>query len=204
MPESFLKKGKKVFLHIMPYSNRNGRELAVWVNGREAARNLVDKEIGHLNMHSEMDITPYLQKGGNSFVIHSAGGRIAYRVYLNHDKADYFPYADKGLNQEYIDWRDYLRYVKFDTLEKYLKFMRSIDPVRPIKVMTPNQWLSDAFDLFEKYGAYPQLTGECNWYRPMHYKGYTMLRDRFSSSEPGGPVFNPMEAQIMYAMAFYE
>ncbi len=204
IPADFLKGGQEVYLHLMPFSNRNGRDLAVWLNGKEVIKNLVDKDVSHMNAHSEVEITKFLKSGINQFVIHSLGGRIAYRVFLSHAPAGKFPYADAGLNQQFLDWLDYLRNEKFQTMEKYLHAMRALDPDRPIKVMTPSQWQSDAFDLFEKYGAYPQLTGECNWYRPMHYKGYAILRDRMGSSEPGGPVFNVPAAQNMFAMAFYE
>jgi len=201
VPADFQK--KPVWLHIMPYTGRNSRELAVWINGKEAGRGIVGN-IWYKNVHSELDISKLLKPGKNDFVIHSQGGRIAYRVFLNHASAGKYPFADTGLNRRFTDWRDYLNGEKLITLEKYLRAMRSLDPDRPIKVMTPNQWLSDAFDLFERYGAYPQLTGETSWYRPMHYKGYTMLRNRLSSSEPGGPVNNPRNGQCMFAMAFFE
>ena len=204
IPADFLKEGKPVFLHLMPQTNRYGREMAIWLNGQEVVKKLVDKDVDYRNGHCEVDISKFVKSGANRFVIHSSGGRIAYRVFLSHSPAGKFPFADACLNQQFLDWYDYLRHEKFKTMEKYLHAMRALDPDRPNKVMTPGQWQSDAFDLFEKYGAYPQLTGECNWYRPMDYKGYTMLRDRLSSSEPGGPVFNVPAAQNMFAMAFYE
>ncbi len=204
IPESFLRENPKLYLHVMPYSRKTSRNLAIWINGREVARNLVDAHNWASNEHSEVEISRFLKPGRNEFVIHSEGGRIAYRVFVSPLQGGVFPYAEAGLNRQFTDWRDYLRYEKFKTLETYLRAMRAIDPVRPIKVMTPHQWQSDAFDLFEQYGAYPQLTGETTWYRPMHYKGYTMLRNRLSSSEPGGFVRDARNGQHMYAMAFYE
>ena len=204
VPAPFLKAHSRIYLHIMPLTERNCRELTVWVNGQEAARKLVDPENWASNTHSEVEISRYLKPGRNDFAIFSQGGRIAYRVFLSPHTGGSYPYADAGINRRFLDWRDYLRQAKLKTLETWLRAMRSVDPERPIKVMTPNQWQSEAFDLFEKYGAYPQLTGETTWYRPMHYKGYTMLRNRSSSSEPGGFVKDPKNGQHMYAMAFWE
>ncbi len=203
VPAEFLKQ-KKIYLHIMPQAPKNNRNLAVWINGQEVARELVDARTRASNEHSEVEVSRFLKPGKNEFVIHSEGGRIAYRVFLSPLAAGKFPYADSGLNQRFIDWRDFLRHEKFQSLELYLKAMRSVDPVRPIKVMTPHQWQSDAFDLFEEYGAFPQLTGETTWYRPMHYKGYTQLRNRYSTSEPAGPQNNPITGQHMYANVFFE
>ncbi len=204
VPAAFLRSGEKIYLHLMPYTGKNNRDLAIWVNGQEVARKLVDKNTWHTNEHSEVEISKFLRPGKNEFTVFSLGGRIAYRVFLSPLPGAKFPYADSGLNNQFLDWRDYLRHEKFQTLEMYLRAMRTIDPERPIKVMTPHQWQSDAFDLFEKYGAHPQLTGETTWYRPMHYKGYTLLRNRVSTSEPGGFVRDAKNGQHMYAMAFYE
>src|SRR5690606_23219502 len=86
----------------------------------------------------------------------------------------------------------------------FLKTMRSVDPNRPIKVMTPFLFQAEAMELFQKYGGYPQLTGEGGWYRPMHYKGYARLYGLPGSSEPGGAQTNPRGTQNMFANIFWE
>jgi hypothetical protein len=211
VPASFLKPKQKIYLHIMPATktlrsrkNGTGTELAVWINGQEAGRNLRYPHDASFHEHSQVEISRFLTAGDNQFVIHSQGGRLAYRVFLSPHSREVFPFQDRHLNQRYLDWRDYLRHRKLQTLKIYLKAMRSIDPNRPIKVMTPQQWLSDAMDLFEQYGAYPQLTGETTWYRPMHYKGYTSLRGRLSSSEPGSYLKTADKCRQMFANIFME
>ncbi len=206
IPAEFLKSGSPIILHMHPYSSgpKEFQNLSIWVNGQKAGGELRDKNLPQCNEHSEIDVTEYLKSGQNSFTIHHAGGRISYRVYLSQIKGESFPYSQRGLNQQYLDWIDYLRHGKFQTLKKYLSAMRAIDPVRPIRVMTPKQWQSDALDLFEQFGAYPQLTGEGGYYRPYNYSGYTTLRNRYSSSEPGGFAKDAFSSQRLFAYILWE
>jgi hypothetical protein len=206
VPEAFLKSlaGGKVFLNIMPYTAKDGRELDVWVNDVQLGHNAIGEQNDWVNRHTQLDVTSALKPGENRFIIFSKGGNIQYRVFLSGIKKEQFPFSDVRLSHQYLDWKDYLIWERLQVLESYLKVMRSADPNRPIKVMTPHLFQSDAFDLFEKYGAYPQLTGESSWYRPMHYKGYAALRDLPGSSEPGGPVSSAREMQQMAANMFWE
>ncbi len=206
VPESFLKTaaGKKIYLHLMPYTEHEGRELTVWVNGTELGRKLFNPR-DYINRHTQLDITTALKSGTNHFAIFSNGGRIAYRVFLSDTEGESFPFSDPRLNRRFLDWRDYVIWEKLQTLETYLRAMRSVDPVRPIKVMTPHLFQADAMLLFERYGAYPHLTGEGpGFYRPMHYKGYSSLRHLPGTSEPGGAHDGAEFAQGMFANIFWE
>ena len=70
--------------------------------------------------------------------------------------------------------------------------------------MTPQVFLSDAWDVMEKYGAYPMLTGEGSHYRPYNYKGYTSLRRLPSGSEPGSPNLDAKRSQHLFSCIFWE
>jgi hypothetical protein len=205
IPQQLLDKAKDrpLYLHLMPYTESKGRPLSVWINGKLAGKELMDPK-GHVNRHVAIDAREFLKAGQNSFAVFSLGGRIAYRVFLGFENPGSYPYADSHRNQQYLDWNDYLIWEKLQALERYLKAMRSVDPVRPIKVMTPHMFQSAAMDLFARYGAYPQLTGEGGWYRPMHYKGYSRLRGLPGSSEPGGAQKTATGSQQMFGMIFWE
>ncbi|MFZ2658602.1 MAG: hypothetical protein WAX69_26955 [Victivallales bacterium] len=202
--EDFLKatSGRKVFLHVMPQRPAPAGELTVWINGTEVMR----QKKGDVwnNPHVQAEVGATLKPGANHFVIFCNAGPIVYRVFLSDTPVESFPFAEKQLTRRYLDWRDYMIWEKLQTLESYLRVMRSVDPVRPIKVMTPELFLGEAMDLCERYGAYPHLTGECSWYRPMHYKGYSALRRIPGSSEPGGPMPDARSSQLMFAMTFWE
>ncbi len=203
VPAEFLRPGRKLYCHILPYTEGRERSISLWVNGREAGRELGEPE-ERINRGIGVEISGLLRPGRNLFVVHSAGGRIAYRMFLSDQPPERYPYRDSHLNAQYLDWRDFLIAAKFRTLKQFLQAIRAVDPVRPIKVMTPHLFQSEAFDLFERYGAYPQLTGEGGWYRPMHYKGYSRLRGLPGSSEPGGPRKTAAATQEMFGLIFWE
>ncbi|MFZ2655942.1 MAG: hypothetical protein WAX69_13510 [Victivallales bacterium] len=205
IPESFLGQDRKskVFLHIMPYTLGKGMNMSVWVNGQKIAGELTETKKYYMD-HCQVEISKELKTGDNHFAIYSNGGRIAYRVFLSHVSGERYPFADPQICRQYLDWIDYLRWEKMQMLENYLRVMRSVDPNRPISVMTPGLFQSDAWEIFERYGAYPFLTGEGAFYRPYNYKGYTSLRRMPSGGEPGGPHTDARYSQFMFAMIFWE
>ncbi|TVS20888.1 MAG: hypothetical protein EA424_01690, partial [Planctomycetaceae bacterium] len=203
VPAEFLAGGRKIYLHIMPRSEHAGGEITVWINGREVARKLRERR-SWLTLHVHMDVTEALRPGDNHFAIYSNGGRIAYRVWLSDSPGETFPFADAGLSQRYADQRAFYNWDKLQTLKSYLRLMRAVDPNRPIKVMTPGNFQAEAMELFERYGAYPQLTGQGSQLRYHHYKGYSALRRLPSSSEAGSPPNSAREAQYFFATMFTE
>jgi hypothetical protein len=195
---------KRIRLHVMPYSQHDARAVSAWVNGRQVAKAAFDAR-DYINRHVDVDVTDALVAGSNTFAIHHQGGRIAYRVFLSIGGDNTYPFADAGVSRRYVDWKSFLIHEKLTNLESSLRAMRSVDPVRPIKVMTPKLFQAEALDLFERYGAYAHLTGEGpSFYRPMHYKGYSQLRGLPATSEPGGPVSTTEEIQGMFGNIFWE
>lgn len=206
VPQAYLDgvKGRPLYWHVCPYTEQAGGELTLWVNGQEVGRQLRDRR-DHINRHTQVDVSKVLRAGDNDFAIYSNGGRIAYRVFLSDAPGEAFPFSDDRLNRRFLDWRDYTTWEKFQTLVNFLRTMRSVDPDRPIKVMTPHLFQSEAMALFERYGAYPQLTGTgAGFYRPMHYKGYSRLYGLPGSSEPGGAQITATNTQGMFANIFWE
>lgn len=192
-----------LYLHIMPYSEGKDAKVSAWINGSPAEKQTsIDKT--WMFRHIEFDVAGLVRPGANQITIYSST-RIKYRVFLSREKAQEFPFSDVALNRLWLDWSDFYRHAKLQTLKHYLEVMRAIDPVRPIKVMTPHLFQAEAMDLLEKYGAYPQLTGEgAGFYRPMHYKGYSRLRGMPGSSEPGGAMQDNSRMQGMFANIFWE
>ncbi len=202
VPTEFLADGKKIYLHVMPMTEHVGGETTVWVNGQEVGRKI--RENSPWTRHVQMEATGALRPGSNDFAIYSNGGRIAYRVWLSDTPGESFPFADAGLNQRFLDQREFYIAEKLRTLREFLRVMRAVDPNRPIKVMTPHLFQAEAMELFERYGAYPQLTGQGAFYRPMHYKGYSSLRRLPSSGEGGSPFRDPRSSQYGFATIFWE
>ncbi len=203
LPADFLKGKEKTYLHIMPFLEKDGRKLSIWINGRELARDL-HQNTGPFYTHAVCDVTDFLIPGENQFSIYCHGGRIAYRVFLSKVPKLEFPYADNRLNRQYVDRQEFFVNTKFKTLETFVKAIRSIDPNRPIKTMTPKPFLDKAMDLYDRYGGYPQLTGEGAYFNPGMYKGYSRLRGLPGSSEPGGPSTEAPGLQRMFAYILYE
>jgi len=206
IPADFLKGKEPIYLHVLAFTevtDKGGKDLTLWLNGQEVTTRMPARE-SHLNKHFQYDVSELLKPGKNEFVFFSQGGRFLYRTFVSKTKGDQFPFAEKQLNQFWLDWNDYLIWEKLETLKTYLAYMRSADPVRPIKVMTPHMFQSEAMDLFQKYGAYPQLTGEGTWYRPMHYKGYARLRGLPGSSEGGSAAPDARHLRQKFSNIFWE
>lgn len=193
-----------VYLHIMPYTEHRGGELTIWVNGAEVAREFQSTPGAPINKHTFVEVTGHLRPGKNDIAIYSNGGRISHHVFLSDLPGASFPFEDPQLNRRFLDWRDYLIWEKKQTLLSFLRTMRSVDPDRPVKVMTPHLFQAEAMEIFEQYGAYPQLTGQGSWYRPMHYKGYSKLRHIPSSSEAGSEKKGPKDTQEMFGNMLWE
>lgn len=198
-----LKGDGPLYLHVMPNTSGEGRELKLWVNGQEVSPAAEDIS-GSTLRHAQFDIRKYLKEGENHFALFSKGGRIAYRVFLSPTLAGGYPFPDEKVNRLWVDWNDFHRFEKLKVMERFLKAMRQIDQERPIKVMTPGLFQAEAMELFKRYGAFPQLTGEGSSFRPMDFKGYTRLHGLPGSSEPGNSRPNAAAMQHMFAMIFQE
>lgn len=201
-----LAKEKKVWLHIMPFSNRRPlRPISIWVNGELVVKDFVEKDQIPLIEHMRFDVTPYLKETPNQYTILFQDS-IHYRVWLSDQDSNGYPTEDEKLNRRWVDWLAYLVDEQMVVLESYLRLIRSVDPDRPIKVMAPDKgMLSNALEIFERYGAYPHLTGENpRQYRPENFKAFTALRGMPSTSEPGQPVKTAQEAQALFANILWE
>jgi len=204
LPADAFPGGGRIYLHVMPYTEGKGGRIDAWVNGQPAKNIDADAPRVSTTSHIRFDVTELLQSGQNAFAIASRGGRIAYRVFLSASPGNPYPFEEAGDNRLWLAWNDYLVWEKLQTLTRYLQLMRTVDPNRPIKVMTPNLFQTEGMDLLERYGAYPQLTGAGRWFRPMHYKGYARLRGLPGSSEGGGPMKTDGEMQKQFAYMFWE
>ena len=192
-----------VFLNIMPYTLGGNASASAWINGISADKKSGEEaSLGAELRLRQFDVTGLVKAGMNQFTIFNSG-RIKYRVFLSRLPYSPFPFPDRALTRLWLDWTDHYKHEKFMILKHYLEVMRAVDPIRPIKVMTPHLFQSEAMDLMKKYGAYPQLTGEGSFYRPMHYKGYSRLHGLPGSSEGGSPMPNAAGMQTMFAYIFW-
>ena len=201
-----LLKAKKVWLHMMPFSGRNPfRPISIWINGAPVVQDFVDKAQRPAIYHLKFDVTPYLKATPNQYTILYQDS-IHYRVWLSDQDDSGYPTQDECLNRKWVDWIGYLVDEQLTVLERYLRLIRSVDPVRPIKIMAPDKgMLPLVLDLCEKYGAFPHLTGENpRQFRPEDYKSFGLLRGLPSTSEPAGPVKTTQEIQALFANILWE
>jgi len=202
VPASILNGDAPVFLTVMPYSDGPNSSASVWVDGTSAEINATQMGGGNIVRALQFDVSGLVKAGRNQFTVFSTT-RIKYRVFLSRLPISPFPFPDQALSRLWLDWHDHYIHEKLQVLKHYLEVMRAVDPVRPIKVMTPHMFQSDAMELMKKYGAYPQLTGEGSFFRPMHYKGYSRLHGLPGSSEGGSPMPNAAGMQTMFAYIFW-
>jgi hypothetical protein len=203
VPEKLLNSGGKIYLYVTPDSERKGRVTRLWINGAEVPCVELFPN-WPMNHCSYADVTGALRPGENQVSFFSLGGSIRGRVWLTTTPPDIYPFAERTVTRRYLDWMDYLKSAKLDTVRFWLAAIRSVDRERPIKLMTGAFMQSETQDLFERYGGYLQMTGEGSSYRPMHYKGYSRLRGLPASSEGASPAETLNELSYYFGMMFWE
>lgn len=191
--------GKPLYLYWFPittvktHSGENARYHSVYLNGKKA---------GQIGQWGALEVSSLLKKGNNEIALHLISGVWDGRIYLSTQAPSVYPYLTKGMNQLWMDWKDWLVDSKYDMWEQMLGGMRQVAPMQPIKFMAPigfgtDRWLKLSTD----FGGWPHFTGEGIWFFSW-YKRYGYLYGLPATSETAGPPKNLQDQINSYRRVF--
>ncbi|XHR30963.1 MAG: hypothetical protein ACFUZC_10430 [Chthoniobacteraceae bacterium] len=171
------------------YYENGAKPLEVYVNGR-LSKNLTASIPLREDDDLCFDLSPLLHEGENSIVINTQGAVVPSYIFLSKEGRWEYPSADPIKNRLYYDMTNFAVHLRMKHLEDTLKALRSGDPFRPIKVMSPYFCVDGVLDLCERYGAYVHDTGQNGECWAPWLSRFAVGRGQVVSSEPGGPARN--------------
>jgi hypothetical protein len=172
--------GKPVYLTICPFNNAGKKTPStIYFNGQK----LADLTWGHGLEWGQYEVTSLLRSGMNVLAVHTLMGAVRGPAFLTLKKAAAYPTDDEGLNARFFDLTEWTADVVVRANARDIAFLRSIDPVRPVKIMAPDNLIDGMMPVTAELGAYPHCTGEGGFFRPW-LKRYGYLRGVAASAEP--------------------
>ena len=118
-------------------------------------------------------------------------------VFLTLKKVEAYPTSDVTLNARWYDTREWTADDVARGNARFITYLRSVDPDRPVKIMAYDSMLDVMNPYTQALGAYPHCTGESAFFRPW-FKRYGYLRGINDSSEPSQPAKNITELKGLF------
>ena len=134
-----------------------------------------------------VDVSGLVRKGSNLLALSLPWGEISYRAYLSPEAPRCYPDLGKEKNSQWVDYRDFISWMREDCLRRSIEAIRREDPDKFIKLYAPGAITDVMKGLAEDYGCYFHDTGGMsgNWTDAlpslMRSSGLPM------SVEPGNP-----------------
>lgn len=174
--------------------------LQVYLNGKPA-RELTVHDPVRADDDLCFDLGDLSIEGENTLTLNTKGESIPSYIFLSPEGRWDYPSADPTRNRLFYDATNFIVWLRMRHLEDSLKAMRSDEPYRPIKIMSPYPVVDQVRDLCERYGAYMHDTGQNGACWAPWMTRFALARGQVASSEPGGPARDAQAIQQM--MTFY-
>ncbi|HEY3418655.1 MAG TPA: hypothetical protein VGM23_17400, partial [Armatimonadota bacterium] len=156
-----LKRAGKAYLYLWTLENAIGQPIKAVVNGKPVG----EKRINDYFAWASFDVTDTLQVGKNLLAFRLPWGEISYRVYLSPDAPKCYPDLGPELDAQWVDYRDFIAWMREDSLRRSIETIRREEPNKPIKIYAPHAVGDIMKVLAEDYGCYFHDTGGMsgNW-----------------------------------------
>jgi hypothetical protein len=178
-----LKASGKTWLYVLTLQQGETSPLRAVLNDKS----LPDQPLNRWASWVVVDVTERLQKGNNLLALSLPWGELSYRVYLSPEAPRCYPDLGKKKNAQWVDYRDFISWMREDGLRRSIEAIRREDPDKFIKIYAPGAITDVMKGLAEDYGCYFHDTGFMSgcWNDSlpslMRSSGLPM------SLEPGGP-----------------
>ncbi|HEY3398511.1 MAG TPA: beta-galactosidase [Armatimonadota bacterium] len=151
----------KVYLYVWTLDGAWGDKVQCFLNGKSTG----DAPVGTVPSWVAFEVTSALQVGRNTLALRLPWGELSYRVYLSPDAPRCFPDLSPGLDARWVDYRDFISWMREDCLRRGIETIRREDPDKPIKLYAPGGVTDIMKALAEDYGCYWHDTGGMsgNW-----------------------------------------
>jgi hypothetical protein len=81
-------------------------------------------------------------------------GELSYRIYLSPDAPRCYPDLGPGMDAQWVDYRDFIAWMREDCLRRSIEAIRREDPDKFIKIYAPGAITDVMKGLAEDYGCY--------------------------------------------------
>lgn len=150
-----LKTSGKTWLYVLTLEQQGPIPVHAVMNGKP----LPDQQLNGWASWVVMDVTDQLQKGNNLLALSLPWGELSYRVYLSPDAPRCYPDLGKEKNAQWVDYRDFIAWMREDCLRRSIEAIRREDPDKFIKLYAPGSITDIMKGLAEDYGCYFHDTG---------------------------------------------
>ena len=150
-----LKAAGKAWLYVLTLQQGGTAPLRAVLNGKS----LADQPLDRWASWVVVDVTERLRKGDNLLALSLPWGELSYRVYLSPDAPRYYPDLGKEKNAQWVDYRDFISWMREDCLRRSIEAIRHEDPDKFIKIYAPGAITDVMKGLAEDYGCYFHDTG---------------------------------------------
>lgn len=181
-----LKASGKTYLYAWTLEGAPGKLVGIGLNGKR----LPDQKLNSRFPWIAIDVTDALQSGLNQIALELPLGELSYRVYLSPDAPVSYPALGAEKNARWVDYRDFITWMREDGLRRSIEAIRREDPDKFIKLYAPGEIPDVMKGLAEDYGCYFHntgfMSGSWNDELPalMRSSGLPM------SLEPGNPAYD--------------
>ncbi len=155
----------------------------VRVNGREAAQVAPEAYFSKC-----FDVGPLLVEGENEIEIETYGQLVHGYALLNDVPLRAYPFMTEAQNERFFDACDFAAWLRVRKVVDDVRAVRSVDPYRPIKIMSTIEYLDLMMDVCRTYGAYQHDTGGGGaWWCPFSGMRLAMAHGVATSCEQAAP-----------------
>jgi hypothetical protein len=157
VPADWLAKHPRVWLDVWDLTRGAGSVIKACVNGQVVGETPVP---GPVYPHTGYyEATKAIRAGPNQISIRLPKGIFAYRVYLSPDEPKQYPDLGPAKNARWVDFSDWLAWMRVGAVQRGMEMIRQIDPDRPISLGSPAYYADGIGDLAKKYGGEFHNTG---------------------------------------------
>jgi hypothetical protein len=181
-----LKASGKTYMYVWTLQQGNNTPVRACINGKR----LPDQPQRCWASWVAFELGDNLKEGGNHVALMLPWGELSYRIYLSPDAPKCYPELGKERNAQWVDYRDFISWMREDSLRRSLEAIRREDPDKFIKLYAPGAITDIMKGLAEDYGCFFHDTGGMsgNWNdiipSLMRSSGLPM------SLEPGNPAYD--------------
>lgn len=181
-----LKASGHAYLYAWTLEEAPGKSMGIALNGQR----LADQKLNSRYPWVAIDVINQLRAGCNQISLALPLGELSYRIYLSPDAPISYPALGPERNAQWVDYRDFITWMREDGLRRSIEAIRREDPDKFIKLYSPGAITDVMKGLAEDYGCYFHDTGGMsgNWNDRlpalMRSSGLPM------SLEPGNPAYD--------------
>jgi hypothetical protein len=181
-----LKPQGKTWLYVWPAERGYRHALEVGVNGTRLPAAPYKSPFPW----GAFEIGKLLVPGSNLIALNIPKGSLNYRAYLSSSEPRCYPDLGPERNAQWVDYCDFIEWLRADGLRRSTQAIRRRDPDKPIKFMTAHDHTDVVKAISEDYGCYWHDTGGMSGWWNDRLPALARSSGLPVSLEPGNPAYD--------------